>query len=149
MVVLILNLVFWSLTSFLNLVTFALFRGLALLIVAIVQLLKLPGQALDEVLDHVAGAMRVAQGYAFELAVDALRSVVSGLLEALHGLVTGAVELALAAVKEIAEKGSAGVEQLAETAPEVFEGAAEMLGRIVVSVWSNYWDAVRYIMDYM
>lgn len=146
MALLLLRLIFWALSSLTNLATFVIFRGAALLIVALVQLLKVPGVAINGARDQIAGVFKGALEYVLELLRDAIVSLLSSCFELLCSTATGSFQLTTSAITELMEKTKTALDDLAEIFPEVFEGASEMVGNIVLNLWNSYKDALEYIM---
>ncbi|EHA8587702.1 hypothetical protein COCNU_scaffold002996G000020 [Cocos nucifera] len=120
-------------------------RGLALLIVALLQLLKVPGVAINGALDQIAGVFRGGLEYVLELLRDAIVSLLSSCFELLTSTATGSFQLTTSAITELMEKMKTALDELAEILPEVFEGASEMIGSIVLNLWNSYKDALEYI----
>lgn len=147
MVLFLLRIIIGSLVSSIELATFIVFRGVPLFLVALIRFLKLPGQAIDSLLDRIADLLGAVAEYAIRLLADVIQSVVSTFFEALSSTVEGTYELASSGVVVILEKAKEGVEELLEILPELIEGAAEMVGRVLLSIWENYKDAIGYVRE--
>ncbi|KAJ8484094.1 hypothetical protein OPV22_016579 [Ensete ventricosum] len=147
MALVLLRFVFWAIGSLASLASFVVFRGAALLIVALVQLFKMPRQASDDAAEFAGGLIRSATERVMELARDAAVSLTSSLFEALASAAAGSLQLTTSAVAELVEKTRGRLAEMSEVPPQVLEGASEMVAKIVDGLWNSYNDAVGYIMD--
>uniref|UniRef100_A0A0A8YNB4 Uncharacterized protein n=1 Tax=Arundo donax TaxID=35708 RepID=A0A0A8YNB4_ARUDO len=141
------NLALCLLCSCVELVTMVLLRGLALLLVAVVQLLRLPGQAGAAAIDATKGALDAAAEFVLGVARDVVSAVVSAFFEFLWSVVTGAAELAASAVTELLEAARDGGEEAAKLLAAALEGAADAAAAAVAKVWENYVDALGLVVD--
>lgn len=147
MALVLLQFVFWVIASLANLASFVVLRGVALLIVALVQLFKIPRQASYDAVEFAGGLIRSALESVTELARDAAVSFASSLFEALASAAVGSLQLTTSAVAELVEKTKGKLEEMSEVPPQVLEGASEMVAKIAEGLWNSYKDAVAYIMD--
>ncbi|CAL9056376.1 unnamed protein product, partial [Musa banksii] len=143
----LLQFVFWVIASLANLASFVVLRGAALLIVALVQLFKIPRQASYDAVEFTGGLIRSALERVTELARDAAVSLASSLFEGLASTAGGSLQLTTSAVAELVEKTKGKLEDMSEVLPQVLEGASEMVAKIADGLWNSYKDAVAYIMD--
>ncbi|KAL6899304.1 hypothetical protein ACP4OV_005962 [Aristida adscensionis] len=142
----LLRLALCLLCSCVELVTVALLRGLALLLVAVVQLLRLPGQAGAAAIDAARDALDAAVEFVVGVAWDVASAVVTALLDFLWSVVTGAAELAAAAVTELLKVARDGGEEAAKLLAAAAEGAAEAAAAVVAELWKSYVDALMGIV---
>ncbi|KAL6634418.1 hypothetical protein ACP70R_027089 [Stipagrostis hirtigluma subsp. patula] len=143
----LLKLALCLLCSCAELVTVALLRGVALLVVAVVQLLRLPGQAGAAALEATRGALDAAVELAVGVARDVVSAVVSAFLDFLWSVVTGAAELAASAVTELLEAARDGGEEAAKLLEAALEGAAEAAAATVAKLWESYVEALGIVVD--
>ncbi|URE12257.1 hypothetical protein MUK42_22061 [Musa troglodytarum] len=147
MALVLLQVVFWAIASLASLASFVVFRGAALLIVALLQLFKIPRRASYDAVEFAGGLIRSALERVTEHAWDAAVSLASSLFEALASAAAGSLQLTTSAVAELVEKTRSKLEEMSEVPPQVLEAASEMVAKIADSVWNSYKDAVGYIMD--
>uniref|UniRef100_A0ACD5XPF5 Uncharacterized protein n=1 Tax=Avena sativa TaxID=4498 RepID=A0ACD5XPF5_AVESA len=143
----IIRLALWLLSSFLELAVVVLFRGLALLVVAAVDLVRLPGQAADAALEATKGALEAAVEFAFGLVWEVAVAVVSAFLESVWSALDGAAVLVSSAVKELMEAAWDGSEEAAKALAEVLEGAADALAGTLVKLAKNYMDDLVHVLQ--
>jgi enoyl-CoA hydratase/carnithine racemase len=141
------RLALWFFGSFLELAILVLFRGLALLLVASVDLVRLPGQAADAALEATKGAIEAAAEFAFGLVWEVAVAVVSAFLESLWSVVAGAAELASSAVGVLMEAARDGSEEAAKALAEALEGAADAVAGTLVKLGENYMDALMHVLQ--
>jgi hypothetical protein len=141
------KLALWLLSSFLELAVVVLFRGLALLVVAAVDLVRLPGQAADAALEATKRALEAAAEFAFSLVWEVAVAVVSAFLESVWSAVDGAAALASSAVGELMEVAWDGSEEVAKALVEALEGAADAVAGALVKLGENYMDALVHVLQ--
>ncbi|WOL14427.1 hypothetical protein Cni_G23207 [Canna indica] len=147
MAVPLLQFIFWVIGSLLSLLCFIVFRGVALLLVALIQLLKLPRQVSAGAIDFFSEVLRSILEYALDMIKNVTLAAVSGFFEALKSAATGSIQLSSAAAAELVERTRSGLGELSEMLPKVVEAAAEMVVKAVDGLWNSYKDAVGYIME--
>jgi hypothetical protein len=141
------RLALWFFGSFLELAILVLFRGLALLLVASVDLVRLPGQAADAALEAIKDILEAAAEFAFGLAWELAVAVVSAFLESVWSVVAGAAELASSAVGVLMEAARDGSEEAAKALAEALEGAADAVAGTLVKLGENYMDALMHVLQ--
>ncbi|XP_062221141.1 uncharacterized protein LOC133920548 [Phragmites australis] len=141
------NLALCLLCSSVELITVLLLRSLAFLLVAVVQLIRLPGQAGSATIEATKGAIDAAAEFAFGVVRDVATAVVSGFFEFLWSVVTGAAELAASAVTELLEAARDGGEEAAKALAAALEGAAEAAVGMVAKLVESYVGALGLVVD--
>lgn len=144
---LLLNLFFWALSSLISLATFIIFRTVSLAIVLFIQLFRVPGLAIEGALDHIARLSKAVLEYVVELLKDGLVSLISSGFQLMTATTTGSVTLTASAITELVEKSKTALDGLAEIFPEVFDGVSDMVVKAVWDFWDNYRGAVGYIIQ--
>ncbi|CAN6244390.1 unnamed protein product [Urochloa humidicola] len=124
-----------------------LLRGLALLAVAIVQLLRLPGQAGNAALETAKGAIDAAVELVLGVAWDVIAAVVSAFLDFLWRVATGAVELTTTAVAELLEAAQDGGEEAAKALAAALEGAVDAAVAVASRLVESYVGALGNVVD--
>lgn len=145
--VVLVKLALWLLGSCVEIATLVLLRGLALLVVGVVQLVRMPGQAANVALEAIRDALGAAGEFVFGVVWDVAVAVVSAFLEFVWSVAAGAAELAASAVVEILEAARDGGEEAAKALAEALEVAAEAVAGMVVKLWENYMDALRLALE--
>uniref|UniRef100_A0ACD5WYJ0 Uncharacterized protein n=1 Tax=Avena sativa TaxID=4498 RepID=A0ACD5WYJ0_AVESA len=143
----IVRLALWLLGSFLELAVVVLFRGLALLAVAVVDLVRLPGQTADAALEATRGALEAAAEFAFGLVWEVAVAVVSAFLESVWSMVDGAAVLVSSAVGELMEAARDSSEEAEKAIAEALEGAADAVAGTLVKLGENYMDALVHVLQ--
>ncbi|KQJ99529.1 uncharacterized protein LOC100844698 [Brachypodium distachyon] len=123
--------------------TLVLLRGLALVVVAVVDLVRLPGQAADAALEATKGALAAAGGFVARLAWDVAAAVVSAFLQLLWSMVASAAS----AVSELVEAARDGGEEAAKAATEAMEAAADAVAGMVLKMGASYMDALVHAFE--
>ncbi|KAG6488991.1 hypothetical protein ZIOFF_050249 [Zingiber officinale] len=139
--------VFWAVGSLAGLLCFVAFRAAALLVVAVVQLLKLPRQASIGALDFVTEFLRSVLEQALGLLGGVVASVAKALFEAVASAVTGSVQLAASGAAGVLEKTRESLAGAAETLPQVTEAVSELVAQVANGMLSGWKDALRYVME--
>lgn len=141
------NLVVCLLCSSVELVTKLLFRGLALLVVAVVQLLRLPGQAGNAALEAAKGAIDAAVELVLGVAWDVIVAVVSALLDFLWSVARGTADLTAAAVTELLEATRDGGEEAAKALAEALEAGVDAAVAVVTKLVESYAGALGHAVE--
>ncbi|KAK3157990.1 hypothetical protein QOZ80_2AG0131370 [Eleusine coracana subsp. coracana] len=141
------NLVLCLVCSCVELVTVVLLRGLASLLVAFVQLIRLPGQAGVAAIEAIRGAIDAAAELVVGIVWNMVSAVVSAFLEFLWSVVTGGAELAASTVTELLEAARDGGEEAAKLLAAALEGAAEAAAGMVAKLVESYVESLRLVVD--
>lgn len=139
------NLALCLLCSSLELVTVLVLRGLALLAVAVVQLLRLPGQAGNAALEAAKGAIDAALELVLGMAWDVVVAVVSAFLDFLWSMATGALELTATAVTELVEAAWDGGEEATKALTAALEGAVD--AAVATKLVESYVGALGQVVE--
>lgn len=149
MAVFAIQIVFCSLISFANLVSLVIFKAIAYILVAAIQVLRAPGIAINTLLQHATEGVKSAFEYLFELLWDAITSLISSTFDLLVETITGSFSAIASAIGELIGKMQSSLDDLAKALPEILEGASEMIGTIAENLWENYKDAIGYVKEKM
>ncbi|TKW39249.1 hypothetical protein SEVIR_1G166600v4 [Setaria viridis] len=141
------NLALCLVCSSVELVTVLLLRGLALLAVAVVQLLRLPGQAGNAALGVTKGALDAAVELVFGVAWDVIAAVFSAFVDFLWSVAAGAAELATTAVAELLEAARDGSEVAAKALAAALEGAVDAAVAVATRLAESYVGALGQVVD--
>ncbi|GJN21105.1 hypothetical protein PR202_gb08553 [Eleusine coracana subsp. coracana] len=141
------NLVLCLVCSCVELVTVVLLRGLASLLVAFVQLIRLPGQAGGAAIEATRGAIDAAAELVLGVVWDVASAVVSAFLEFLWSVVTGGAELVISTVTELLETARDGSEEAAKLLAAALEGAVEAVTGMVAKLVESYVESLRLVVD--
>ncbi|KAF5810339.1 hypothetical protein HanXRQr2_Chr04g0168221 [Helianthus annuus] len=128
----LINLIFSSITLISNILSRLLFTFTAYLLVIAIQGLKVPGEALQSAMEQFGGFIRSCVEYLFELFLES---------------VFGSVAATGAAAGGLVEKTRSAFQGLTEEIPTVVEGAVEMVTTMVTDLWNNYIDAQSYVTE--
>lgn len=139
--------VFWALSTFANLASLLIFRGIAYVLVLAIQGLRAPGLAINTILERAAGGLKAGFEYLLERLSDAIVSLITSGFDLLTEAISGSLSSTGFAIGELVAKTKNSFDDLAKALPEVFEGASEMIGAIVGDLWNNYKDAIAYVLD--
>ncbi|KAF8689495.1 hypothetical protein HU200_041819 [Digitaria exilis] len=139
------NLALCLLCSSLELVTVLVLRGLALLAVSVVQLLRLPGQAGNAALEAAKGAIDAALELVLGMAWDVVVAVVSAFLDFLWSMATGALELTATAVTELVEAARDGGEEATKALTAALEGAVD--AAVATKLVESYVGALGQVVE--
>ncbi|CAA6659874.1 unnamed protein product [Spirodela intermedia] len=130
MVIVLLKVIFWTVSTAADVINLALFRAAAVVIVLAVQCMKAPAGALVDALNFMASFARLTVEKGVDLLVETVFSAVSQAVKHLP---------------EITSRGTVG-RFLLEIGPEAAQSVAEMVHSIIHSFLQNYKEAIAYIM---
>ncbi|KAJ0971879.1 hypothetical protein J5N97_019838 [Dioscorea zingiberensis] len=147
MAVFLLRMLFWCIGTAASMASLILLKTTAVLVVVFIHMFKIPGMALNGLLDQAAALLRSGVEYMIGLLLNAVWSLISGGFDLITGTATGSVALTSSAMIELMDNTRTALDDLAEIFPEVFSGTSEMVGSFIVNLWSYYKDAVGYVME--
>lgn len=145
--VFLLKIIFFVVTTISNLVSRIIFATTAYLLVLLIHKLRVPGEAVHEVLEQVVEAIRGFTGYLFELIAEATKTVVSNSFDLLKGSVTESAGATSSAIWGLLEKTRASLDEKLKHVPEVLEGFAEMVSSVVAGLWNSCREALTYVTE--
>lgn len=147
MVLFLLNLVFFVISTLLNVVSRLIFTTAAYLLVLTIQAFKLPGQAIQGALEQVGDVMRTCFEYLVELGIEAISTLISSFFDLLKDGISGSAAATGSAIGGLMENTRASLDGLIKDLPEVFEGFTEMITTVATDLWDNYKHAIGYISE--
>ncbi|CAA7396197.1 unnamed protein product [Spirodela intermedia] len=146
MVIVLLKVIFWTVSTAADVITLALFRAAAVVIVLAVQCMKTPAGALLDALNFIASFARLTVEKGVDLLVETIFSAVSQAVKHLPEITSRVANLVSGIVVELAEQTRERLEFLLEIGPEAAQSVAEMVHSIIHSFLENYKEAIAYIM---
>jgi phage-related protein len=147
MVIFLLKFIFLAITTLSNLISRLFFTTVANLLVLVIYGFRVPGEAMQGVLEQVGEAIKGCLEYVLELVVEVVKYFISSFFDALIAAVTGSAAAAGSAAGDLVEKTRTSLEGLLKDLPEVMEGFLEMVSTIVSDLWNNYKDALGYVTE--
>ncbi|GAV78210.1 hypothetical protein CFOL_v3_21678 [Cephalotus follicularis] len=147
MVAFIFNFIFSVVTTLANIITRLIFTTTAYLIVLLIHAFKVPGEALQTGMEYVGEVIRACFDYVFELAWEAISTLISTAFDNFVEAVTGSVSVTGSVFGDLVEKTRASLDGLLEDLPEIIGGLSEMIMTIVSDLWNNYKDALGYVAE--
>ncbi|ERN10091.1 hypothetical protein AMTRI_Chr06g172910 [Amborella trichopoda] len=144
---LLLQMLTWVITTIVDLLTKAIFQGAAFVVVAAIQVLKGPGQAVGFILDQLNDFIPTVTGYFTDMAKEAVSSLLSTCFDIVKEGISGTISLATSGATDMADQMKGGFDFLVEQGQEVVAAISEMVGSVVESIWNNYVEAVGYVME--
>ncbi|KAL3531070.1 hypothetical protein ACH5RR_010392 [Cinchona calisaya] len=143
MVLFLFNLVFLALSTMLNIISRLIFQGTAHFIVLTIQAFKLPGQAVQGLLEKLGDVIKACLEYLVELVIEAISTLISSLFDLVKDGVSGSATAAGSAIGGLATL----IDGLVKDLPEVLQGFSEMITTVATDLWDNYKDALGYINE--
>ncbi|KAJ0581180.1 hypothetical protein HanRHA438_Chr04g0177701 [Helianthus annuus] len=143
----LINLIFSSITLISNILSRLLFTVTAYLLVIAIQGLKVPGEALQSAMEQFGGFIRSCVEYLFELFLEVISEIIGFVFDLVKESVFGSVAATGAAAGGLVEKTRSAFQGLTEEIPAVVEGAVEMVTTMVTDLWNNYIDAQSYVTE--
>ncbi|PON75062.1 hypothetical protein PanWU01x14_044140 [Parasponia andersonii] len=147
MPVFLLKIIFFILSTISYFVSRFIFSTIAYLLVFLIHTLKVPGENAKGLLEQVAEALKGFIQYTFDLAVEAITTIVSMSFDHVKEGVMGSASVASSAVLGLVEQTKASFEGLVKDLPELWEGFSEMVSTIATDLWNNYKDALGYVRE--
>ncbi|KAH7670465.1 hypothetical protein IHE45_10G028800 [Dioscorea alata] len=147
MALFLLRLFFWGLGTIASIASLIILKTTAVLIVLFIHLFKLPSMALNNLLDQFAILVRSGVEYLIGLLLNSVWSLISGSFDLITGTAADSVSHTSSVLMELMEDTRGALDDLAEIFPEIFSSASEMVGSVIINLWSYYKDAVGYVME--
>ncbi|KAL9675542.1 hypothetical protein QQ045_003744 [Rhodiola kirilowii] len=141
------NLIFTLISFISNLISFTVFKLVAVLLVFVIQTFKISGEAVQGVLEQLGGVIKWVFDHVWELALDSVWNLVEYVLELAWEAAWGSVKGAGSAVVGLVEKAREAIGGMMESDPEIVDGLWEMMGSIGDGFWSNCVDAVKHVFE--
>ncbi|KAL8500964.1 hypothetical protein ACS0TY_020521 [Phlomoides rotata] len=147
MAVVLLKLVFSTLSALSNMITRLIFTTAAHVVVQMIQALKIPCKNSQRVLDQVKDMMRTCLEYLLDLIIKAITTVLSSLFDLVKEGVLNSSYGLVAAVTGLVVMSKTSLDDAVKDVPEVLEAFTDMVGKIVADLWNNCNDALAYVKD--
>ncbi|GAA0162704.1 hypothetical protein LIER_18737 [Lithospermum erythrorhizon] len=147
MLILLLKLIAFSLTSFSNLVSSLVFTATSQFLVLIIQGFRVPGQAFQGILLQLGEIIRNCLQYLLELIVDAASGVISSLFDHFVEGVSESTTSFASSIMELVEKSRTSFEGWFDDIPEYAQVIIDMIYNMLQSLWENYKGALGYIFE--
>ncbi|CAN0897984.1 hypothetical protein LINGRAHAP2_LOCUS19440 [Linum grandiflorum] len=110
--------------------------------------LRVPGQAVQTGLGHVAEALKSVAHCLLHLVWEALASIVSAVTEAVFDAVVGSVSATGSAVGGLVEKARDSAEAVVkEYLPEIGKEVSDLVVKMVSDALDNYKDALGFVVE--
>ena len=148
-VILLLQIIFFVFTTISNLVSRFIFTTTAYLVVLLIHAFKVSGGGIRGALEQVVEVIRAFSEYLMEVIMEAMITVISSSFDLLKGGVTESAGVTIVAIWGLLEKTRASLDEKLRVfpLPEALEAFAEMVSTVVVNLWNNCMDALRYVID--
>ncbi|KAI3801169.1 hypothetical protein L1987_29272 [Smallanthus sonchifolius] len=143
----LINLIFSTITMASNLLSRLLFTVTAHLLVFAIQGLKVPGEALQTAMEQFGGFIRSCVEYLLEVILEVISEIIGLVFDLVKESVFGSAAATGAAAGVLVEKMRSAFGGLTEEIPAVVEGAVEMVTTMVADLWNNYMDAQSYVTE--
>lgn len=131
MVVLLLKIIFFSLSALSNIVLHIIFNVIAHLFVLIIQAFRVPGRAMEGALEQVRSLIGACLDYLLELVLEVIKSLCFAFLDHLKESISSSA----------VATGSAISNGLLEDFPELLEGLSDTIFTLLIDFWNNYIEA--------
>ncbi|KAG8387254.1 hypothetical protein BUALT_Bualt02G0002300 [Buddleja alternifolia] len=147
MAVILLKLIFSIITTFSNVITWLIFTGTAKVLVQAIQVLKVPGEGGQRVLEQVRNVTKTCLDYLMELIIAAISTLFSSLFDLLKEGVLNSSSGLVAALTGLVEILKTSLSNVVEDIPKVLDVFIEMVGKIVGDFLNNCNDAIGYVRE--
>ncbi|PWA86255.1 hypothetical protein CTI12_AA116090 [Artemisia annua] len=145
--IILINLIFSTITLISNLVSRLLFNVTAYLLVIAIQGLKVPGEAMQSAMEQIGDLIKSCIGYLLEIVLEVISEIIGFVFDLVKEGIFGSVAATGAAAGGLVEKTRSGFDSLLEEVPAMVEGAVEMVTTMVVDLWNNYMEAQNYVKE--
>lgn len=148
MVIFLLKFIFLAINALSNFVARLFFTAVANLLVLSIQALKVPGEAVQAVLEQVAEVTKGCLEHFSEFLIQVVKTLISSVFDVLVNGVSGSVTFAGSAIGGLVEQTRSSFEELLkDVLPQVMEGFSEMTSTMVSDLWNNCKDALGYVTE--
>lgn len=147
MIVLLLNIIFFVISVISFVITRLVFTVGACIVVLVIQAFRVPGVAVQSVLEQFAGFIRGCFQFIFELAMEIIWSVMSSVFEQVKEAALGSASFTGSAIGGLVEQTKGAFDGLFTDFPEIGDGLKEMAMTVVKDLWNNYRDAIGYVTE--
>ncbi|OVA05641.1 hypothetical protein BVC80_7953g5 [Macleaya cordata] len=142
------KILFYAVSSFINIISLIIFSGAARLLVLVIHGLKIPGEGVHNLLEIVANFVKSLFEYLFEFLMEMISNLVSTVLDLVKDAVFGSISSAGGSIMELIEKTKTALEGLSsEDFSSVVEGFSDMIWSVVTGLWENYKGALGYVKE--
>ncbi|CAL1361679.1 unnamed protein product [Linum trigynum] len=148
MIVLLVRLIFFTISAVSNLISRAIFSATAHFVVLIIQGLRVPGQAAQTGLGHIGEGLKSVLDYIFQLVWEAATSAVSAAFDAVLEAIVGSLTTTGSAVGGLVEQTRNSLEGLLKDLPELGQEVSDLLTTLLSDAWGNYKDALGYVAEH-
>ncbi|XAR60928.1 hypothetical protein NMG60_11034472 [Bertholletia excelsa] len=149
MLTFLLNLICQTVTSFSNLISQLIFLAAANLVVVAIQAFKVPGEAAKVAIEETGELVKSCAEYLLQFASEAISGLISAGFDLLKEGASGSVAAVLAGLGGLVELTRKSVDGLFDALVEAFsgflQGFLEMIWTVIVDLWSNCMEAMRYV----
>ncbi|CAN1269415.1 hypothetical protein LINPERPRIM_LOCUS13576 [Linum perenne] len=148
MIIILIRLIFFTINTFTNIISFLILNITSSFLILILQGLRVPGQAVQTGLNHVAEGLKSVAQYFLQLVWEALGSLVSAVIEAVFDAIIGSISATGSAVGGIVEMARESAEVMVkEYLPEIGKEVSELAVKVVSDVLENYKDAIGLVVE--
>lgn len=130
-VVLLLKIIFFSLSALSNIVLHIIFNVIAHLFVLVIQAFRVPGRAMEGALEQVRSLIGACLDYLLELVLEVIKSLCFAFLDHLKESISSSA----------VATGSAISNGLLEDFPELLEGLSDTIFTLLIDFWNSYIEA--------
>ncbi|PWA86254.1 hypothetical protein CTI12_AA141840 [Artemisia annua] len=145
--IILMNLIYSTITMISNLVSRLLFNVTAYLIVFAIHAFKVPGEAMLSGMEHIGDLIKSCIEYLLEIGMEVVSGSVGLVFDLVKVVIFGSVAATGAAAGGLVEKTRSGFDGLFEDIPAMVKGAVEMFTTMVADLWNNYMDAQNYVKE--
>ena len=146
MATVILNMLLWSVSSVVNVISVAAVKTGAVLLVMMVKILRLPWATLMAAPSLAATAIRAVADWLVTRLVKLTLTLIENLVKLAPKVVSGCVSFLSFNVTAVMEETRHRIEDIMELAPEVYNGIAETMESIQESFIDSVKHATKYVM---
>ncbi|CAN0899175.1 hypothetical protein LINGRAHAP2_LOCUS20120 [Linum grandiflorum] len=147
MIVLLVRLIFFAISTASNLISRLIFNTTAYFLVLIIQGLRVPGQAVQTGLEQIGEALKSVIDYIFNLILEAMTSAVSSAIEAVFEAIVGSFTSTGSAVGGLIDNTRNSLEGMLKDLPELGQELSDLITKMLSDAFDNYLGALGYVAE--
>ncbi|GAA0169158.1 hypothetical protein LIER_23702 [Lithospermum erythrorhizon] len=147
MLILLIKIILSFISTFLSLVCSLILASISRFLVLFIQAFRVPGQAIQGILDILANIIKSWVEYLVEILLKAIYYVISSMFDHLVEAISGSAVSTGSTIVELVGKLRETFESLFIEAPEVGEVTTNLITNLLENLFDNYKDAIGYILE--
>ncbi|GLU07975.1 hypothetical protein SLE2022_249110 [Rubroshorea leprosula] len=146
MLVLLFDVIFFFFST-LSIILARLIVSSVFLVVQVIQLFKVPGEAIQGGLEQLAEIIKVCFEFVFDIVKEIIASIISAIFEHLKEAAKESAAEMVSTVFDLMKNTRTSLDDLLKDLPEIAEGFSGMIQTVTTNLWESYKDVIKYLLE--